>query len=102
MKNPINRPSLKDIQEAVARHYGTTAEMLRGPVRSRYVGYPRMIAIWLVKYFHPYMTDQWIGKEFGDRDQSSVNRMRHQANTSHVAGRLPHPRELWEMITAHD
>jgi chromosomal replication initiator protein len=62
---------IRQIQDAVAQMFGLSVEELRTESRSREVGFPRQIAMYLAKQ----MTDaslQEIGQEFGGKHHTTV------------------------------
>lgn len=64
-------PSIRDIQRAVANHYGFTRLELRSKRRTAAVARARQIAMYVVKSTTPMSYPQ-IGRHFGGRDHSTI------------------------------
>jgi len=65
-------PSIRDIQNAVCKHFGVTLiDMLSGR-RSAWIARPRQVAYFLCKELTLHSLPQ-IGRRFGGRDHSSVH-----------------------------
>lgn len=65
------RPTIREIQSAVATHYGISAAQLRSSARRRRVSHPRQMAMYLARD----LTDRTlaeIGRMFGGRNHTTV------------------------------
>jgi chromosomal replication initiator protein len=68
---PQRRPTVADVQAAVAVHYGLTSAQLRGADRKRRVAWPRQMAMLLARDITKMSLPE-IGRRFGGRDHSTV------------------------------
>ena len=60
-----------NIKKAVAEFFGLKVSDLEGSKRTREIVYPRQIAIYLIRN-HTNLSLPQIGKEFGDRDHTTI------------------------------
>lgn len=76
---PSNRPTVRQIQDAVAKHYGITRPQLIGKSRTLEFMIPRHVAVYIARQVTGLSTLQ-LGRFFGNKDHtcilSSEKRMR--------------------------
>ena len=68
---PFRKISVHDIQKLTAGHFNISLPDLLSKKKKRSFSYPRQIAMYLTRKFS-YLSFKEIGKEFGDRDHSTV------------------------------
>jgi hypothetical protein len=64
--------SIRDIKQAVSKEFGVTVADLSSPRRQACLVLARQIAMWLCKQLLPLRSYPQIGREFGNRDHTTV------------------------------
>ena len=67
----LDAPSIAEIQEAVAAHFGLRVLDMKSKRRARAVARPRQVAMWLCKRLTVHSLPT-IGAHFGNRDHTTV------------------------------
>jgi hypothetical protein len=70
-KEPRQVVPIKEIQEAVCRHYGISVLDLISHRRTSDISHPRQVAMYLSRMLSPHSYAQ-IGRRFGARDHTTV------------------------------
>ncbi len=70
-KEPRQTVPIKEIQEAVSRHYGISVLDLISDRRGRAYALPRQVAMYFCRTLSPHSYAE-IGRRFGGRDHSTV------------------------------
>lgn len=69
-KRVSTRITMRDIETGVATRYGISVKTLHGPLRTRAIAYPRMVAMYLMREMTANSLPQ-IGRYFG-KDHTTV------------------------------
>ncbi len=65
------RPTIREIQNAVATQYGVTAADIRSHKRAYSIAHPRQMAMYLARELTDHSTTV-IGRAFGGRDHATI------------------------------